>query len=107
MQYVLRPNIHMTALELWPYYTQEVLTEGPTYEPDLWVVRNEENGKPDPATPRDQIKEGLGYSLITLTENTLNRVPRNYHRGNRGKMNHFLLNWFSPPFKKGYNEKII
>ena len=35
----------MTALELWPYYTQEILTEGPTYEPDLWVVRGKENEK--------------------------------------------------------------
>eukprot|EP00116_Pleurobrachia_bachei_P014793 sb/3475055/ len=45
------------------------------------------------------------YFDWVYSSTTVVNIPEFFCRVNRGKTNHFLLYWFSPPFKKGYNEK--
>jgi len=71
---VLRPNIHLAALELWRYYTRDDTMTGPAYEPDLWVIKRDNEKKPVPVTHKEQVKEGLGHALITLAELRYNRA---------------------------------
>ncbi|KAL5252867.1 hypothetical protein ACHWQZ_G015591 [Mnemiopsis leidyi] len=72
-EHVLRPNIHLAALELWSYYTRDDMMLGTAYEPDLWVVKKGKDKKPVPVSSKEQVSEGLGEVILNLTELRLNR----------------------------------